>query len=243
MEAMANRITYERGIGFATALLLGSFLLSANAVAGSIWLPDGGGISNVTVKSLKERKFEQVVRQQYDFSCGSAALATLLTYHYEDPIAEQTAFSAMYELGDQEKITRYGFSLLDMKGYLEANGYKADGYEATLDTLAGAGVPAIALINVNGYRHFVVVKGLTNGEVLVGDPALGLRTLPRSEFESIWENGILFIIRNRAELARQYFNVDAEWRMLARAPLGVAVSQESLESLTVSLPRLLDVPL
>lgn len=58
-----------------------------------------------------------------------------------------------------------------------------------LDTLASAGVPAIALINFNGYRHFVVIKGIREDGVLLRDPALGLRTLPRAQFESMWENG------------------------------------------------------
>lgn len=210
------------------------------AIAGSAWLPDIGSGSNVTISSLRERKFETIVRQQFDFSCGSAALATLLTYHYEEPTSEQEAFAAMYELGDQEKIQQLGFSLLDIKGYLETRGYEADGYQASLEALAGAGVPAIALINVQGYKHFVVVKGLTGDEVLIGDPALGLRFVPQERFTAMWENRILFIIRNRSEVGRNYFNIDREWQLLARAPLGEAVSRETLESLTISLPQLND---
>ncbi|MDJ0927622.1 MAG: C39 family peptidase [Gammaproteobacteria bacterium] len=228
---------------FVTACLAISLGTSGAARAGSVWLPGTAGVNNVSVKSVQERKFAQVVRQQYDFSCGSAALATLLTYHYEDETTEQAAFGYMYEKGNQDKIRQAGFSLLDMKKFLEGNGYQADGYQANLATLADVGVPAIALINVRGYRHFVVVKGLENNEVLVGDPALGLRFIPREEFEGMWDNGILFIIRNKSELGRRYFNADDEWRLLARAPLGKAVDRASLESLSLSMPRLLDVPL
>jgi hypothetical protein len=67
-------------------IVFSALFLAPNAQAGAVWLPGIGGGDNVLVKSMKERKFEQVVRQQYDFSCGSAALATLLTYHYENPI-------------------------------------------------------------------------------------------------------------------------------------------------------------
>ena len=197
-----------------------------------------GGTSFVTVDSIREVKFSEVVRQQYDFSCGSAALATLLTFHYDHPTDERTAFGAMYAAGDKEKIAALGFSLLDMKRYLETIGYQADGYQSNLDTLAQAKIPAIALINHRGYRHFVVIKGIQNSEVLIGDPALGLRYLPRAEFEAIWENKILFIIRTDADIGRRQFNLSATWRKLARAPLGSAISKESLASLTVTLPHL-----
>lgn len=221
--------------------LLCLLLLPASvATAGSIWLPEVAGISNVPARSLQESKFSQVVRQQYDFSCGSAALATLLTFHYDRETIEQDAFAAMYATGDKEKIAAAGFSLLDMKTYLESIGFVADGYQSSLDTLQSAGVPAIALINYRGYRHFVVVKGMKDGEVLIGDPALGIKFMARSEFEALWENGVLFIIKNKPQVGQQHFNLVSEWNLLARAPLGTALSADTLAGLTVGLPRIGD---
>lgn len=222
-------------------LFIGLLLVPAShALAGSVWLPDATGVSNVSTRTLQEAKFSQVVRQQYDFSCGSAALATLLTFHYDRETDEQDAFGAMYAAGDKEKIATAGFSLLDMKSYLESIGYNADGYQSSLDTLENAAVPAIALINYRGYRHFVVVKGIQDDEVLIGDPALGIKLMGRDEFESLWENGVLFIIKNRPQVGRQYFNQPAEWKLLARAPIGAALSSDSLAQLTVRMPRLGD---
>jgi predicted double-glycine peptidase len=176
------------------------------------------------------------VRQQYDFSCGSAALATLLTFHYAEPTTEQKAFGRMYEAGDKEKIAKVGFSLLDMKTYLASQGYEADGFQSSLDTLEKARVPAIALITVKGYQHFVVLKGVQEREVLVGDPALGIKAVPRPDFERQWTNGILFIIRNKAATGQEHFNMEPEWRSLARAPIGMALTEESLAAVSVSLP-------
>ncbi len=210
------------------------------ASAGTVWLPGVAGMSNVPTTSLQESKFAQVVRQQYDFSCGSAAVATLLTFHYARQTKEQDAFGAMYAAGDKEKIAVAGFSLLDMKAYLESIGYMADGYQATLDTLESAGVPAIALINYRGYRHFVVVKGIQNDEILIGDPALGIKFMSRSGFEALWDNGILFIIKNKPEVGQQHFNQSTEWNALGRAPLGAALTSDSLAQLTVGLPRIGD---
>ncbi len=236
-------MTFLRTFRTRAVPILGIGLLlfqGSSAVATSVWLPDSAGISNVPVRSLQESKYAQVVRQQYDFSCGSAALATLLTFHYGNETAEQDAFGAMYAAGDKEKIATAGFSLLDMKSYLESIGYLADGYQASLDTLEEAGVPAIALINYRGYRHFVVVKGIRNDEVLIGDPALGIKFMSRDEFVSIWDNGVLFIIKNKPETGKEHFNQAAEWTLLARAPLGTALSRDSLAELTVGLPRMGD---
>jgi hypothetical protein len=213
-------------------------LAAAPTFAGRIWLPGAGGITNVPAQSIEERKFAQVVRQQFDFSCGSAALATLLTYHYDDTTDEMKAFNYMYENGDRQKIAQAGFSLLDMKSYLEGNGYEADGYQATLATLTEAGIPAIALINYRGYQHFVVIKGLRDERVAIADPALGARLVSVAEFESMWTNGVLFIIKNQAEVGRANFNTDVQWRGLAKAPLGSALSDEGLARLTVNLPQL-----
>jgi len=232
-------MTLYRQKGLALTALL-AMALVPNADAGSVWLPDGASVSNVPAKSLQESKFSQVVRQQYDFSCGSAALATLLTFHYNHETGEQDAFGAMYAAGDKDKIATAGFSLLDMKVYLESIGFLADGYQASLETLASVGVPAIALINYRGYRHFVVVKGVHDNEVLIGDPALGIKFMSRSEFETLWENGVLFIIKNKPEIGKRHFNLNNEWQLLARAPLGNALSTDSLAELTVSLPRLGD---
>src|SRR6476620_10850456 len=72
----------------------------------------GGARFNIPVHSLKELKFISTTRQQYDFSCGSAALATLLTHHYGYPVSEQQAFAEMFLGGDQRRIRQEGFSLL-----------------------------------------------------------------------------------------------------------------------------------
>src|SRR5690606_12380707 len=108
---------------------------------------------DVKVTSYKEARFQTVLKQEHDFSCGSAALASLLSFHYQDPVSEQQVFEAMFAAGDQERIRRQGFSLLDMRKYLSGRGYKADGFRIALDLLADkASVPAIVLINTNGYR-------------------------------------------------------------------------------------------
>lgn len=188
------------------------------------------------VSSLDERRFATVVRQRYDFSCGSAALATLLGYHYSRSASEEVAFRGMWAKGDQAQIRRLGFSLLDMQRYLASLGLKADGYEVSLPDIRRSGVPGIALLELQGYRHFVVVKGVTDDEVLVGDPALGLRTMPLATFKAAW-NGIYFVLDSELERGRRSFNGGGQWAELSRAPTGSPfLNPLSVQSLMLTAP-------
>ncbi len=166
------------------------------------------------VTSMIGRRFETVVRQQYDFSCGSAALATLLRYHYDDPQNEQSVFLGMFRDGDRVQIRKLGFSLLDMKRYLAGRHISADGYHVSIQQIMKARTPGIALINYQGYRHFVVVKGFDGQTLILGDPSLGLRRASMNIFLKQW-NGVYFVLNGRAAVAGAHFGLS---RDLARAP-------------------------
>lgn len=79
-------------------------LLWSTAFAGSVMVPGIGGDFRLTVKSFESRRFDSVLRQQYDFSCGSAAVASLLSFHYEDQVTEHEVFIDMLALADEEKV-------------------------------------------------------------------------------------------------------------------------------------------
>ena len=204
------------------------------AGAQQVLLPGmGTGDFAMPVTSIRQTRLTGTLLQQYDFSCGSAAIATLLTYHYGVAVAESTVFEQMYRLGDQDKIRREGFSLLDMKKFLQTKGFEADGFQQPLEKLNEARIPAIALINERGYQHFVVIKGLRGDRVLIGDPANGTRAVERRDFEAAWESRLLFVIHNQMESAR--FNLAADWRAAPKAPLTAGIGQEGLGWLT--MPR------
>ncbi|MEO6353321.1 MAG: C39 family peptidase [Burkholderiaceae bacterium] len=214
------------------ALIATTVALAAGpADAGMLELAGIGGKYTVPVTSLKEARFKSTLRQQYDFSCGSAAVATLLTHQYDYPVSEQAVFEEMFARGDRQKIQKEGFSLLDIKLYLEAHGFKADGFEQPLQKLIDSHFPAIVLIAEKGYHHFVVIKGLRDGRILIGDPSNGTRAISRKSFESIWVNKLLFVIHNKQELAK--FNDNADWRVAPRAPLAEGINHDGLANVTL----------
>jgi predicted double-glycine peptidase len=223
---------------FKLALMGCALSAGTGAEAQSTFLTGVGPVADarLPIKNMVEMKFATVVRQRYDFSCGSAALATLLRYHYGYAADEERVFRGMWTEGDRDQIRKVGFSLLDMKRYLNANNIKADGYKVSLDQIAETGIPGIALVSVNGYRHFVVLKGVTPAEVLVGDPSAGLQRLPRSKFEKSW-NGVYFVLNSDQELGRSAFNRDVQWAAFSRAPVGGRfVDPLSLQALSLTAP-------
>lgn len=226
---------------FRSSLLLVLCVMStaSEVRAGSVQFFDGvagPGFYNIGITSYAERRFKTILKQQYDFSCGSAALASLLSFHYEDTVGELEVFGDMWEHGDQQRIQKQGFSLLDMKQYLERRGYKADGYKIGLEQLAQAKVPAITIINNKGYLHFVIIKGTNDSAVLLGDPAMGLKRVDLQTFRELWDNRILFVIRNKKNIAGKYFNSGEEWALSPKAPLGMAVDNGSLASFNLLQP-------
>jgi len=202
---------------------------------------EGGGSYTISVMSWRDIPFRTVVRQQFDYSCGSAAIATLLRYHYGVSVNEAEVFQSMYDRGDQARIQQVGFSMLDMRGYLERRGFGADGLRLSLDRLAALDMPSIALITHDNYRHFVVVKGVSATHVLVGDPTFGLQTYTREEFTEVW-NGVVLAIRRAPEGTQNAtFNQADEWRPWTTAPLDAAQGPVSPSELMRNMQELYQI--
>ena len=202
---------------------------------------EGGGSFTISVTSWRDIPFRTVVRQQYDYSCGSAAVATLLRFHYGLSVNEGEVFQSMYERGDQARIRSVGFSMLDMRSYLETRGFRADGLRLSLDRLATLNIPTIALISPDGYRHFVVVKGISADRVLVGDPTFGLQTFTRAEFAEVWNGVVLAIRQAPANWPQPAYNRAEEWRPWSRAPLNMAQQPISATDLTLGFRELYQI--
>ncbi len=233
---------YGRGRAFSagvlTSLLAG---LLGPAHAGSLYLDGigfGGGAASFSVESFQEQKYKSTIAQEHDFSCGSAALATLLTYNYKMPVTEDRVFQSMFNNGDKEIISKSGFSLLDMKKYLDRRGIGSAGFRAPLAKLQEVRLPAIVLINVRGYKHFVVLEGIRNGWVLLSDPANGSGTEQIGVFEAQW-SGVFFLILDDVDQAQLTFNTDQKWATAPRAPMDLA--RYTVDLATLAQPAMRDL--
>ena len=150
------------------------------------------------VRSLLELRRHGVIMQQWDTRCGAAALATVLTYTFADPVPEKAIAEAMLKRTEPLRVkTRGGFSLLDLKRYAEERGYEATGYsELTVQDLVEFGA-TIVPIRVHGYNHFVVFKGIKDGNVILADPAWGNRKMRVESFEKAWLQNLGFVVSRK----------------------------------------------
>jgi predicted double-glycine peptidase len=148
-----------------------------------------------SVTSLKEIRERGVVMQEWESSCAAAAVATVLTYGFQDPVSERFAVTNMLETTDPAKVkAQGGFSLLDLKIFVEKRGFQGSAYKHLgfddLRVIHAAIVP----IRQHGYDHYVVFNGTRADRVLLADPAFGNLELPIARFNEIWLDGIAFVV-------------------------------------------------
>jgi uncharacterized protein len=145
------------------------------------------------VTSLIEMRHKDVVIQKWDLSCGAAALDILLRYEWGDPVTEQDiAIGLMsrkeYIQHPQLVQLREGFSLLDLKRYVDKHGYKGIGLgDMDFDDLLKY-APLMVPVNALGYNHFVIFRGIYGNRVVLADPAWGNRTMTIEKFKRMWLN-------------------------------------------------------
>ena len=149
----------------------------------------------VEIKPALENQFRGIVRQAYDYSCGSASLTTLLNGYVGTNLSEQQTMEGLLRFGEYNRIVeRRSFSLLDMKRFVTALGFESGGFKGEFSDLIKQDQPAIVPISYAGFKHFVVFKAYKNGRVYVADPALGNISFDQERFKQIWENNTLFLI-------------------------------------------------
>jgi uncharacterized protein len=143
------------------------------------------------VKSLLEMRHTNVVVQQWDLSCGAAALTTLLNYQYDDPITEREVAIGLMNRAEYIKNPhivrmREGFSLLDLKRFVDGRGYRGIGYGKLSFEQLLEKAPIVVPIDTKGYNHFVIFRGMHGNRVLLADPAWGNRTMLVKTFQNSW---------------------------------------------------------
>jgi predicted double-glycine peptidase len=148
------------------------------------------------VRSLQEIRQQNVIRQKWDLSCGSAALSTLLTYDLQRPTSESEIVVWLLRRVNPQKVrSRGGFSLLDLKRFAHSHGFKAEGYaEMTVEDLRQLNRAAIIPTRQKGFNHFVVFRGIVGDRVVLADPAFGNLTMPLTRFAGMWAGGLVFTV-------------------------------------------------
>lgn len=147
------------------------------------------------VTPLSELKDQNITKQSFDYSCGSAALATLLNAYLGENLTERQVIQGLMEYGSKEKIAeRRAFSLLDMKRFVNKLGYDGNGFKADLNDLKELDAPCIIPIEFLGYRHFTVLRGFHGNHIFLADPFRGNTSYTIDAFENMWYQNVIFMV-------------------------------------------------
>jgi predicted double-glycine peptidase len=157
-------------------LLLSVFL--SHCFADTV-LKTPSAIGTIQMKSWKELRDERVSKQELDYSCGPASVATILTHYYKKPVTEDDLIRNL----NQWRAA----SFADLSRILPDYGYKGIGLALDAQQLRTIKIPAIVYLRHNGQDHFSVLKGVNEDRVYLADPSWGNVRFRWTKFLSMWE--------------------------------------------------------
>jgi len=161
------------------ALLCFFAVCSATAHAG-ILLSTPSAAGELPIRTWKQQRDASIVKQEFDYSCGAASLATVLQFFYGAKIGEEDLLTAM---GKEEAA-----SFADMARVLPHFGFKAVGVAMSVEQLSQLKIPVLLHLRFRGQEHFSVLRGIGNGAVWLADPSWGNRRLAIGRFREMWES-------------------------------------------------------
>ncbi len=156
------------------------------------------------VTSWWELRRQNIVVQKRDYSCGAAALATLIRYYWGDEVTEDLFLRELDKMLTREEALdriKNGLSLTDLRRVAVRTGYQATMGKLKYEKLAESRVPLIIGITVRDYDHFVVYRGSDDQYVYLADPIRGNIRTPIWEFVGQWQkNAVLAVAKRNTKL-------------------------------------------
>ncbi len=122
------------------------------------------------------------VPQHDETDCGAAALAMIARHH--------GLRLSRGRLRDVAQVGREGTSMFNLAAAAENIGFACRAVTTDYGHLSGLPLPAVAHWQRS---HFIVLYEVTATHVVAGDPAVGIVTLVRAEFEQGWAGKLLLV--------------------------------------------------
>jgi predicted double-glycine peptidase len=149
------------------------------------------------VCNWKQLKQLHIVMQKRDYSCGAAALATILRYYWGDSVSEEQVLAALQHILTPEEMQdriKNGLAISDLRRAAVEMGYLSTIGTLPFRELTESKVPLVVGISPEGYDHFAVYRG-TDGEfVYLADPIRGNIRVPVCEFIDQWQKNAVLVV-------------------------------------------------
>lgn len=134
---------------------------------------------SVAVTSWTEIRDQGIIKQRFDYSCGSAAVATVLHHFYQFEVDEATIID---KIGLKDE-----FSFADLARVMEEYALKAVAVALDFEHLQRMKMPAIVYLDFHGQGHFSVLRGISSSSVWLGDPSWGNIHMSPARFRGMWQ--------------------------------------------------------
>ncbi len=152
--------------------------------------------------------------QRHDYSCGAAALATVVRYYWGDPVGENYFLDTIVEMltpAELEDRVKNGLTLTDLRIAAVKRGYLGTIGRLSYEELTNSKVPLVVGITVRGYDHFVVFRGADGYYVYLADPIRGNIRIPAWQFVEQWQQNAVLVVAKPGAGVR-------EWSPLSVSP-------------------------
>ncbi|MFN3448320.1 MAG: C39 family peptidase [Roseococcus sp.] len=204
------------------------------ALSALLALPDGPAAAEEMRRPLswQQRRFRHVVRQVLEFSCGSASLATILTYFLGRPTGEADVIAVLRERYPTREAWREraetGFSLGDLIFAAERLGFAAQAARVPLEQLGRVAGPLVVHLDKGRWQHFSVLRASHEGVFYLADPMVGQTSMLEGGFRreytgaalAVWRRGEALPTRSPLQVIRDGISVE---RTLADAVRAVGL--------------------
>lgn len=172
------------------------FLANSGRLLAAPFLLPGSGAS---AQTFHDRRFRDVLRQEYDMSCGIASVRTLLSVLGIDPPQERDLIVQRLATMTPERAARTitrGFSIADLRELLAMNGVQAVAIRGGLRQMMAVDRIGIVHLSTRDGDHFAVLHGLQteDGRLVLLDPARGRLALKPYQFEAEWTGVALLVV-------------------------------------------------
>jgi predicted double-glycine peptidase len=189
-----HRTTWQIFFRLGVILILTALVIVPAPVSSAAFRPQNGERSRAdTVPQAARRK--TVIRQSSPATCGPAALATLFTVYFNDPVTELD----MMRLAGTDKSTLWSIDQLSVTCSAR-HGYEAQGRRWNLPRLLREldtnDVPVIAHLQAPT-EHFLLVVDRVGDFLLLADPDRGDITVHRTDFLRRWSKRVVVVNSSR----------------------------------------------